>query len=164
MAQDGRVAHPCVPSISINNRGCPTRRALCDGWVRFVHRRRRLHLPLRFPRDPGPQTLLWRRPSALHHLQLLPASALAGDARTPQPFPESIGTGAPPLSVRGRRLRGHARTLSFVDERARAPRSLSRHASREAGIRQEGTASAALTSQATAKFSVGGGLRDKTLT
>ena len=76
-------------------------------------------------------------------------------------FPQNTGAGAQPISIRSRWLCGHARTLSFVDERARAQRSLSRHASCEAGIRQEGTASAALTNQATAIPAVGGGLGAK---
>jgi hypothetical protein len=86
------------------------------------------------PRDPGTVSLLWRRRLTLHHLQLLSPPAAAEHPCPPQTVRHHSGRDAQPLSFRGARIRGHARTHSPSDHGTRDRRSLGGHEGSQAGF------------------------------
>jgi len=61
---------------------------------------------------------LWATASAFHHLQLLPASPVAGHSEEAQHFLEDSRRSAGALPVLAGRLRGDAGTYSSADFRA----------------------------------------------
>jgi hypothetical protein len=85
-------------------------------------------IPYRSPHALGPQALPEHRRPALHHVQLLPPSAIARKPPCLCFVRVGAGAGAPQLWIRGHRLRPHAGTCSLADERDR-PRKC-RHSSK----------------------------------
>ena len=80
-------------------------------------------------------SILWRGLLALHHNQLLPAMAAAGQWAQPRSVSAGAGADAVRLSLRSCRICRNAGARALADRRAPARRSVAGDESAEAGIR-----------------------------
>jgi hypothetical protein len=69
----------------------------------------------RLPDAEEPQTVLWQRGSALHYVQLLPSTCLAGNGAGSKRFRESAGRSSQEVWIRSGWLCGDARARAFAD-------------------------------------------------
>src|SRR5208283_3429402 len=91
------------------------------------HHRTNLIAPLLWGHAAQFKTLLRRRALTFHHLQLLSPAAVSRYPAPSRSVSQRAGAGPQPLSLRRRRLRGHARTYSPADQRTGGQDSLDRH-------------------------------------
>ncbi len=88
--------------------------------------------------DSGIETILWLGRPALYQFQLLSEAGVAWYSVSPGTLSQHLGTSATTIPICRRRIRNHARTLSYSDQRAAIGRSFHRGASAQAAVRPDG--------------------------